>query len=72
LTWIVNEKIVEGWDDPRMPTVRGVMRHGLTVEVTQHIVFIKAIIYALFFRVSNSSFWRKEEASPWSLHFYIN
>jgi hypothetical protein len=42
LTWIVNEKIVEGWDDPRMPTVRGVMRHGLTVEVTQYICIHKS------------------------------
>ena len=32
LTYFVNEGIVEGWDDPRMPTVRGVLRQGLTVE----------------------------------------
>ncbi|KAK6638550.1 hypothetical protein RUM43_006817 [Polyplax serrata] len=32
LTWFVDEKIVDSWEDPRLPTVRGVIRRGLTVE----------------------------------------
>uniref|UniRef100_A0A0K0E2M2 glutamate--tRNA ligase n=1 Tax=Strongyloides stercoralis TaxID=6248 RepID=A0A0K0E2M2_STRER len=32
LTWMVDEGIAKGWDDPRLPTVRGIMRRGLTVE----------------------------------------
>lgn len=32
LTYLVNEGFVNGWDDPRMPTVRGILRRGLTVD----------------------------------------
>lgn len=32
LTYFVEQGIVEGWDDPRMPTVRGIIRRGLTID----------------------------------------
>jgi glutamyl-tRNA synthetase len=31
LTKAVDSGIVAGWDNPRMPTVRGILRRGLTV-----------------------------------------
>ncbi|KAH0562047.1 hypothetical protein KQX54_000140, partial [Cotesia glomerata] len=31
-TWFVDNGLIDGWDDPRLPTVRILLRHGLTVE----------------------------------------
>lgn len=33
LAWFVENNAVTGWDDPRFPTVRGIVRRGLDVEV---------------------------------------
>jgi glutamyl-tRNA synthetase len=38
LQWFVDQGIVEGWDDPRFPTVRGIMRRGLTITALRDFV----------------------------------
>ncbi|CAD7939631.1 unnamed protein product [Amoebophrya sp. A120] len=35
LTWFVDNKVVSGWDDPRFPTVKGILRRGMTVQALQ-------------------------------------
>ncbi|CAI6355965.1 unnamed protein product [Macrosiphum euphorbiae] len=38
LTWFVEQGHVDGWDDPRMPTVRGVFRRGMQVEALKQFI----------------------------------
>ncbi|GAM19155.1 hypothetical protein SAMD00019534_023300 [Acytostelium subglobosum LB1] len=38
LQYFVDEGIVTGWHDPRMPTLQGIMRRGLTVEALKEFV----------------------------------
>lgn len=39
LTWLVETGVVEGWDDPRFPTVRGIIRRGLEVDALKDFLF---------------------------------
>ena len=32
LQWFVDTGRVEGWEDPRFPTLRGILRRGITVQ----------------------------------------
>eukprot|EP00775_Hariotina_reticulata_P007441 gene7441-7651_t len=38
LTWFVESGRVEGWDDPRMPTVQGIIRRGLQIDALKDFI----------------------------------
>ena len=39
LLQLVNEKIVTGWDDPRLPTISGIRRRGVTPEALRDFAY---------------------------------
>ncbi|XP_063706944.1 bifunctional glutamate/proline--tRNA ligase [Culicoides brevitarsis] len=49
LTWFVEQGLVDGWDDPRMPTVRGVLRRGMTVEGLKQFIIAQGSSKAVVF-----------------------
>ncbi|KAF0989842.1 hypothetical protein HZS_2317, partial [Henneguya salminicola] len=52
LTKIVESGIVDSWDDPRMPTIRGLLRHGLTLSGLREFIlaqgFSKSVVNMKF------------------------
>jgi glutamyl-tRNA synthetase len=56
---LVEEKVVEGWDDPRMPTIEGVRRRGIVSEAIRQ--FTVLVGYT-----------KTEHTFDWSLLFAVN
>ncbi|XP_024936533.1 bifunctional glutamate/proline--tRNA ligase isoform X2 [Cephus cinctus] len=49
LTWFVAEGLVDGWDDPRFPTVRGILRRGMTVEALKQFIIAQGSSQSVVF-----------------------
>lgn len=43
LAYLVSERVVDGWDDPRFPTVRGIVRRGLTVDALRQFIIAQGM-----------------------------
>src|SRR4029077_12154243 len=56
---LVEEKVVSGWDDPRMPTIEGVRRRGIVSEAIRQ--FTVQVGYT-----------KAEHTFDWSLLFAVN
>lgn len=41
LQWFVDRELVRGWDDPRFPTVRGILRRGLSVQALKKYILMQ-------------------------------
>jgi glutamyl-tRNA synthetase len=45
LNWFVENNQVDGWNDPRFPTIQGCMRRGMLVDALKHFILMQGMPY---------------------------
>jgi glutamyl-tRNA synthetase len=44
LLWFVHNKKVDGWTDPRFPTIQGMVRRGFKIEALTQFILEQVIV----------------------------